>query len=463
MKKIIITERQQKLLSTLANKKTYKITKEQHARVQLLLKEDVGSPDLHQAVAQLIHDIYNTPSQAGLGDFWVRNDITWADINTYLTSLGLIIATGSGTYELARRVKNRLFRKPAEAAAAVEQSLEVLVKKKGNYLKSEHPELEMEDANLTNEIAEVAESYKAIAMNKEIAILKNATGESFVFYYDEIPEENFSDINDISNYVNNNIDSIKIGAGIEGFQGDSQLIKIDNELKGNLIDLYDKSPSIIQAISQLSEMTSAGSSATGGSSGPFVAPMHAPIIKKTPVVSEGLLREFNIMQSHVLNQKYNKDYDGRFNVNEGPVAGSSADGGSSGPYDANALPGIGRNGEFKKTKKSKAEVSTQYPSGTFVDKDGTQKKGKGSVISKSALLETIINELGLGDWKVSAILKKLGEVENNLEVYPQLFKMITGVELRASKFPKETLVLALREMDKPDIDYVYDNMFPNDI
>ena len=30
------------------------------------------------------------------------------------------------------------------------------------------------------------------------------------------------------------------------------------------------------------------------------------------------------------------------------VAGSSATGGSSGPYDANAFPNIGRNGEFKK-------------------------------------------------------------------------------------------------------------------
>ncbi len=35
-------------------------------------------------------------------------------------------------------------------------------------------------------------------------------------------------------------------------------------------------------------------------------------------------------------------------------------------YDANALPGIDRDGSFKEHKKSKAEKSTQYAGGSFV-------------------------------------------------------------------------------------------------
>ncbi len=525
MKKIKISERQAVLLKTLPNiNKKLKITKEQYkrlfgviteadvkgglnrvnntfkksfadAKVQNLgedkfninkpntdipqlgkkvmnrpISEDIFSPELHQAVQQLIYNIYQNPSQAGLDPFWVKNGLTWGDISSYLTSLGLLV-TGIKGMELAKKFKGRVFGNPQEAVQTVEKSLKVLVNKKGNSLKDpagqqlmNKPEVE-EASNYAlgtenDPYAPGTENdpnapwnqkdgtpvelrgpklYTAIAMNGEIAILKDAAGALHVFDYDNVNPAEFGDVNeiildDISTYVNNNASTLSIGVGLKDFEAGKDLVKIDTMLKQELIQLYDKNNTFTNALSTITEMTSAGSSATGGSSGPFVGPLNAPIIKKKiPVVAEG------------------------------PVAGSSATGGSSGPYDANALPNISRDGTCKKNvKKSKAEVSTQYPHGKFVKKDGAgdsidtikQNKGKGSVISKDALLETIINELGLNDWKVQAILLHLRDADK--AEYERCFYLMTGgMNPYKVKDSKEYLMKIIREMGKDDVDYFY--------
>ena len=57
-----------------------------------------------------------------------------------------------------------------------------------------------------------------------------------------------------------------------------------------------------------------------------------------------------------------------------PIVGETTAGsGSVGAYDANALPGINRDGSFKETKKSGAQKKTQYAGGGFVELDSCTK------------------------------------------------------------------------------------------
>ena len=62
--------------------------------------------------------------------------------------------------------------------------------------------------------------------------------------------------------------------------------------------------------------------------------------------------------------------------------------GSMGAYDANALPGINRDGSFKETKATKAQKNTQYAGGSFVEMGDCTKmnnKPAGSGCSQGAV------------------------------------------------------------------------------
>ena len=66
------------------------------------LDENILSPEVHQAVSQLIHNIWLNPSQHGLSPFFKQNGITWGDITTYLTSVGILGIAAGG----ARKLRN---------------------------------------------------------------------------------------------------------------------------------------------------------------------------------------------------------------------------------------------------------------------------------------------------------------------------------------------------------------------
>jgi hypothetical protein len=185
--------------------------------------------------------------------------------------------------------------------------------------------------------------FKIIANNGEIVILKNSDG-LFVL--------NSGDDNEkIEKEINNSIKTLSKGEGVEDFDNGIDLVKIDDELKKHLLDLYDKNKDIVNALSNINEITGASSS------GSFTAPMSGNVIKKNdlevPVVSETTTQ----------------------------TAGKYT-------YDANPLPDITRDGSFKKHKKTKAEKQTQYKDGEFVDLNDCTKlnnKPAGSGCSQGAI------------------------------------------------------------------------------
>lgn len=66
------------------------------------------SEDTQSAVEILKHFadlVYNNPSQSGLSTFFKQNGITWGDIATYLTSVGILGVTAGGIYRVANLFK----------------------------------------------------------------------------------------------------------------------------------------------------------------------------------------------------------------------------------------------------------------------------------------------------------------------------------------------------------------------
>ena len=144
-------------------------------------------------------------------------------------------------------------------------------------------------------------------------------------------------------FVNDKFSSLSKGSGLDSWDNGVDLVKIDEPLKLELLSIYDKNKSLVNLLGGIDETT------TAASSGAFVAPLSAPTIKR--------------------------DIDGENNDLDIPVVGETTSTTSAGnyQYDANALPNIGRNGNFKTGNKPKAYKSTQYAGGGFVDIDDCTK------------------------------------------------------------------------------------------
>jgi len=406
MAKIKITYQQAKLLKESAHR----------------LREGWSS-ELHQATSRLLKLLYTNPTEIDNDPFWNQSGLSAQKIINYLSSTGLIIKNGD-FYMLAKTINGRKLT-PELAMNELEDSMRLLVKKTG---------VKSNDVSM-NEVKRTMINYRVKAFNYDIAIIQDNSGKLYCFYWSEHSKGEFPpyhqiDAQTIEDYVNTNEASLTKGIGLKDFESGVDLVLIDDDLKTELMNVYDKSPSIMKALTPVTETTVAGASGTGGSSGPFAAPIGAPIKKK---------------------------------IAEGPVAGTSVDGGSTGPYDANAFGDIDRNGNFKKHKKSRAEKSTQWPSGEFVEFTDKQigepknKTGKGSIISKSALHEMIsgeiVSELGMNDWKVEKLMNYLNSVDS--AEYGRCFELITNTRINKVRKPNDYLLKHIREMGKEDIDYVY--------
>ena len=79
------------------------------------INEGSLSPELQQAIYNFIENIWLNPSQKGLDKVFVDNGITWGDIISYLTSVGIVRGIGAGIYKVNNFFK-RMFRKEKRKA-----------------------------------------------------------------------------------------------------------------------------------------------------------------------------------------------------------------------------------------------------------------------------------------------------------------------------------------------------------
>lgn len=362
----------------------------------------------NEAIKGLIRGMYSPEqmTEENGPDYWSENGSSKDELMEYLNKLGLVTTNENGVSQLAKKTNYTTFNSPTETMLALETSIksflgnkkaigEILQNESGYPAGAQHDSRAPYNEPLQQNRTSSPKAFEAIAMNNEVVILKSANNKLFVFYYYDLDLNNRDvSLESLTDYVNDNLNSLSSGSGLSDFEGNVNIVEIDKDLKNELIKHYDKSHDLITSLNSideasypelfkglvnvdtqknsespeeknarikaklntiktsspssepiamskeprklyntdLEETTVAGSAATGGSSGPFVGPMNTPIVKKS----------------------------------DDSIYETTDSSGGVGAYDANALSGIGRNGEFKSVKKSKAETTPQWSGGSFV-------------------------------------------------------------------------------------------------
>lgn len=293
------------------------------------LDENIFSPELNQAIQNFIENIWMNPSQKGLDRFFVQNGITWGDIVSYLTSIGILAGVGAGMYKVKNVFKRRFSQDEQSKIKEKQEEIEKITKmvekdpkapwnQETTYEKKQRMQAKPESgfeakpkpfnpnrfrpgleeteedeyrADYYDELGKRGKEpqivrskspkvFKPIHMNYDILLAQGPDG-IYVFYYEDIENEIKSnpdyelDIDELIDYLNDNYSKMKKGEGVEGWEGGTaQLIKLDDQLKELLASLYSKDMGLIKALQTLSETTSAVSS------GAFVGPMSGAPTKK---------------------------------------------------------------------------------------------------------------------------------------------------------------------------------------
>ena len=272
---------------------------------------------------------------------------------------------------------------------------------------------------------------KPVAYNKELIILKDHKGESYAFYHWNLEKKDWvpyasvertyvgrdedgnpdyeydydsaeKDANVITNYVNDNLASLSKGEGMDAWESGVDLVKIDEPLKQDLLHTYDKDKNIVKALGGLQEVSwddayksfsdnikkaTTPKPPTGESPEEKQARIHKKLAYLKQKERERQEKEQEDIRKMWADAEDIEETTGTGSAGaftpalgtepikrEVPVVKETTAGPSSvGPYDANALPNINRDGSFKEGKKSKAQKTPQWAGGEFVEQPKCSK------------------------------------------------------------------------------------------
>jgi hypothetical protein len=320
--------------------------------------------NLNEELNKLLEYIYGLNEE--FSPFWENNNLSYDDICEILESKGYLVKK-ENTYKVSKKlgdvktVKEQMLNTLNEIVGNIEEDSNVPF---GADFDSNAP-WRTEDPHISKGEKSKDKFINVKYKNPEIAILSDInTGDLFVFYHADLDSNvlaNYAtrhgfpdadgdieyqddfDIDEevLENYINDNFQKISKGSGLQDFEsGKVDMVKIDDEVKQELLELYDKDSELVLVLNPIAEATGAASA------GAYVG-LFSPS-NETP-----------------------KEYDG----DDLPpvVAETSAASAGSYQYDANALPGINRDGSFKSTSKTKAQKNTQWAGGSFVELDNCTK------------------------------------------------------------------------------------------
>jgi hypothetical protein len=428
------------------------------------INEDIFSPEFHQAIHNFIQNIWMNPSQKGLDRVFVQNGITWGDIVSYLTSIGVLAGAGAGMYKVKNFFKTKFSKDQKEAMVQKMQDIEKITKmvekdpeapwnnnsdNETTYQWKQRMQAKPEsgweakpkpfnpdrfkpgldeteedeytyDKDYYNDVERHYDSkspkvFKGIGMGRELAILSGPDG-NYIFDYsnfgrDDLPNANYElELEDIVDFVNDNYKNsrvIRMGSGLQSFETGDDLVKLDDKLKAELSTLYSKDVKFISLLNKLDEMTSSSSS------GAFVGPMGSASPNKN--ITRGYT------PAKEINKIINNEDEVYGNKIEEEVIDEMTTSSSSGQYTSPAV--------FAKDEANwVGNKRTQYPNGEMVkfdpctrlnnNKKAQQgkcsqgavddvvktKKTKSSVVSKN-IYETVAKKTG----KTVAEVKKIIE------------------------------------------------------
>jgi hypothetical protein len=347
----------------LAGKQVYNLKYMPEEKIEKLSKFNINKPisgvrSIKEEVNNLLEYIYGL--RENFSTFWENYDLTYEDLCETLESKGYLVKK-EGAYKVSKKM--------GDAKSVKESMLETLTEMlrpiqedypAGAEFDSRAPYNRPEPETRRGE--KPRQKFVELKYsNPEIAIFSDLkTSEMYVFYYGDIDysllepyadryaytdadgdleyDENFEIDDDIlENYVNDNFPNLTKGVGVEDFEsGKTDLVLINEELKDELLHLYDKDSRIVMVLSPIAETgaTSSGSYVGGN----FLEPMSEDDLIK---------RKINEMDT--------------------------ADAGNIG-YDNPGFVGISRDGKFPTNPKpTKAQKNTQWAGGAFVEFDDCTK------------------------------------------------------------------------------------------
>ena len=434
-----------------------------------------GSDNLKDETIKLIQYLYRKTDE--FSTFWSENGLTFDKICDALKTKGIII-NKNGKYELSKKLGS-----PQAAIQTVEDELKSMIEpssnKEGeieemdnyNYPEgSDTPDApwnQPEDDFTEPTIAENPE-LKVVAINREIAILQAPDGSLYAFYYYDTPKAAFMDYASVSrrfvgkdedgdpeyeydedfdidadvvgNYVNYNLADLSKGEGMDDFeQGQVDLVKIDDELKQDLLSVYDKDKGIVSVLSQMNE--DVVDDFYGNLRKAYNEPSRRPDPNETPEEKEKRLKQAlsNIRGKEEIRRKERGEVEemtgaassGAFTpamdmpvvkrkMPETPVVGETATVASAGNFQYDTPGGLTMD-LGKNNPKTKAEKTTQWAGGSFVKQPDCSKMNNnksaqnGGCNSGASSLKTVktggsINAPSIGEQKIyEMIAKKTGK------------------------------------------------------
>ena len=383
-----------------------------------------------------------------------------------LSKSNLIVPTEDGNFKVSNSMGD-----PKSAMAAIKQELDS-IKSQGDEMGQEIPmgsEQGIEEVDTdspgspdyipANEkrgtISKQPTTYKVLYINREMALLEK-DGTIFYFNYRDSDYEDAIEndyvgswetdidsgksdltIEDMQNFINDYATDLTIGVGEQGINDGTDLVELDDYGKEYIDSVYKLDKNISNILNQTNE----GDDFKSGIKKAFSEPS-----KGAGTKSREELRAAELARREKEKQDLQSRYDSaeeidemsstgsvggsfltKLELSEGPVAGPA----STGPYDANALGGIGRNGEFKKVGKTKAETTPQWAGGSFVEQPECSKlnnnkeaqnggcntgasslklkKASGSVnapsLAENKIYEAIAAKTGLSIQKIKTIIE----------------------------------------------------------
>jgi len=314
---------------------------------------------INEEVHKLLEYIYGLNEE--FSNFWENNGLTYEDLCEVLEAKGYLIKK-EGAYKVSKKmgdansVKEGITQTLSEMLKPIEEDYPA-----GAEFDSRAPYNREDPKKVSGE--KPSNTFVEIKyVNPEIAIFKDVkNGELYVFYYAQIDKDEFEpyadrygftdsdgdiefyddyeiDDDTIENYVNDNFQTLKKGEGVDNFEsGYFDLVLINEELKDELLQLYDKDSRLVLVLEPIAESTGASSS------GSYVGDKFLE-----PMSEDGIIkREISEMDS--------------------ADAGNFA-------YDNPGFVGISRDGKFPTNpKKTKAQKNTQWAGGAFVKIDDCTK------------------------------------------------------------------------------------------
>ena len=250
--------------------------------------QDFGKPiseeeegNIKTEMKGLISRLYGKSNE--LSPYWEKKGLTFDKICLELLKNNppLIKSTGDNTYVITKAMgdKDQTLQAIEDKLTSISEGIDTTVDlQEGDWFDShpEHPANQPNQEYTKRSIAPTSD-FETIAFNKEIAIMKhiNDLWCFNYFYLTSEDEKGFgrvaSDLGKVpmgsdytngewdmdgeilSTYVDENLNSLSKGIGVQGWESDANLVKIDDELRAELLDMFSMDKNIINALNQMQE------------------------------------------------------------------------------------------------------------------------------------------------------------------------------------------------------------------